>query len=310
MKLSNIKDYNSKFYKSSIRSLIPHLVFFWLRLSISAFLSKSKSKLNTKNYSLKYLINNNSLVWPKYSLYQLYLIVESLANTNMLEYRLASIIAIHNALISFSTIFFCELEITFSFLISIILITFLYMLDVIYVIYNVYSKRNEYGFQLFKKIGPDQKINDAYAIRQCLKIFRTANFFISFSLSYRFLAGVNNHVKEMNLVAIIFSMVSICQQLACYVKPDAEDYKQRKYAIILSIVKVIILFVTVYIHLLCIINSDIKVTLELDLVFLTDTILMSLGELYYLIKDMKIFGSGLKKHLEFRTYGLNLKNRY
>jgi hypothetical protein len=166
-------------------------------------------------------------------------------------------------------------------------------------------KKNEKSFNLFKKIGPEKKINLAYANRKFLDVFGPANIF-----SVLCIIGSDVYVgpiifDKITLYEFLLLNLTFLQQLFISIRSNEECVIQRKLAIALSLMKFPLIL---YILNLCL--KDISHSVQMiffNVVFnYINLIILNLTMTVVLIFDYKKFGSGLKEHLKNNSSKFNL----
>ncbi|ELA41517.1 uncharacterized protein VICG_01501, partial [Vittaforma corneae ATCC 50505] len=129
--------------------------------------------------------------------------------------------------------------------------------------------------------------------------------FCTFSIASRFIDNELITFINTSYVVIVYVAVSFIQQILVSVRPDEENIKQRKIAIVLSIVKIAVAIWAI-IHDQWIETKDLSISPAVDTILFIDAILLSCIQHYFLVIDGKNFGSGLKEYLALKTVQLNL----
>lgn len=299
-----MKEYKSEF--RLLKTLRPHLFFFWFRIFnfftlyilVVTFETHKKLILETADYFI-YIF--------QFNIFQLYIIAKSITHENIFGFYLSIAIMVNNAILAIhipSTT--SEMMEKHYFLISIIMCA-AFLLEALFSSYEIIKNTAENNIRIFRKIGADEKINDAFTTRKCLETFIGTNVFLATVISGKvFLPPTNNFIRA-NLLIFGFMILTYIQQIFVSVNLHEESYLQRIIAIALSF-----LIIVTAIGVICVCSSGTSmeigdkkssaVLIHLFINIIIITVIMN----YFLIKDTRQFGSGLKELLLFKTQKISL----
>lgn len=301
---SSLKIFRGNVVKATFAPCIIHVLFFWFRLGVFIILRMISDNTAIKEHVFRESFGD-FIYLAQFNACPLYSAVKAVVDTNTMAYILATCLMFHNTVLSMFVATFAGMSNQAQRWIALSILSFSFFLEGLYSLYTSYSRRYEFQFQLFKKIGIDEVINSAYATRKCLEIFGGLNFFITFSIASRFIDSNLITFINTSYVVTLYVVVSFIQQIFASVKLNEENIRQRKIAIGLSIFKIAI-GVWVIINDQLFETKDPSISPAVDIVLFADAILLSCAQHYFLVADCKKFGSGLKKYLAFKAVQLNM----
>lgn len=287
----------------NFRLCLPHILFFLMRIVVFAVIKLTTNDLIPIFNEVRDSVND-TVYLAQFNLCQLYLSLDSLLNASVMKYRLISLLSFHNAVLStFIACFTLSDEYTYQVFLS--LITALFAAECLYTLYVSYNKGREFEHELSKKIGRDERINEAYVVRKCLEIASEINFFLVCAMAGRFVYNPLTIITSTSYVILCYAAVSFLQQLFLRVKFNGECVVQRRVAIVLSVVKTIMAGATLAHYAWA--EWDTPTTdMMVETLLLSDLIILAAVELYYVVLDASHFGSGLKYLLALKTTRLTL----
>lgn len=266
------------------------------------FIIYSKPSLASTNTNK---VANNIVYAIQLNIFRLYCVIRSIITENHFEYTLTLLLSLHNFILIFVLFYTVEAEIA-KFITAPVAITgFLYILDILFTIKNIRDRRGAFDFDTFKKIGADQRINEAYNIRRTVKYLSLIDMFLAIIINGRFfLPPVQPNLRiDFSVTGIL--ALTLIQQILINAQITKENKIQRKIAIGFSLFKSLTMVVEiVFLSFNTFLVSDsarsIKIILYCDI--LLDSIFLSI----YLYRDLLNFGCGLRENLEFKTKRTNL----
>ena len=282
-----------------------HCILATLRATsffIINFIIYSKPSLASTNTNK---VANNIVYANQLNFFRLYCVLRSIINENHFEYILTLPLSLHNFILIFVLFYTVESEIANFITKPIVTAGFLYVLDFLFTIKCILNKRAAFNFDTFKKIGADQKINEAYNVRRTVKYLSLVDLFLVVIINGRFfLPPVQPNLRiDFSVTGIL--AFTLIQQILINARENQENKIQRRIAIGLSLLKSLMMIVEiVFISFNTFLLSDsarsIKILLYCDIML--DSVFLSV----YLYKDLLNFGCGLKEHLEFKTEKIRL----
>jgi len=305
MKISDVKLLKTNLIKTSLGQCIPHIIFFWLRNLSFAAIKMSTHDVIPRMHLVRNSVND-MLYLTQLNLCQLHISLDSLIHANIMKYRLTTVLSLHNAVLCmFIATFTFRPQLKYWILISIL--TLISLGEGLYSIYISYSKRYEFEFELFKKVGIDQKINSAYVTRKSLESIYGVTFFANCAIAGRFIYNPLQIISSISYAVLVWLAISLAQQLFVCVRFNSEVVLQRKIAIVLSAVKMAA-SVLILVYYRWQYRDSWSKGMAVDILLFCDSIVLSILEGYYVFIDWRKFGSGLKKRLAFNTTRLILGN--
>lgn len=287
-----------------VRKLLFHLLFFFGRIAAFAVLYGNAYYLNAQNIFIRvdieditYLLLLNGFV--------LYLLIKSIVFGNIYKYYLSIIVLINNTVITMC-LPLLEIDKVFNiFWQMYTVISSLYLLEAIISMIWLYFERNENNLELFKRIGVNPDINNAFAARMRLGTLCEINVFMSTLLQGKFWVPPTPSFKILAGVKFIDAGVTYIQQLFISVNFNEEDVVQRRVAIGLSVVNIFFpIGLFIWEQILSKENHDIHSDF-FKFIYL-DMLLIAVFMTLFLIHDYYLFGSGLKEYMKFKTKRLHL----
>lgn len=241
------------------------------------------------------------------NVFGLYLFLKSIVDGNIYKYYLSVIMLINNAAITLGVLLQDGRWSSSLFWKMYTVIACLYVLEAIISVIWLYVERNENNITIYKKIGLNPKINEAFAARKRLETLCEINIFMSSLLQLWFLVPPNASYRWLEVVRGFDTTFTYIQQLFISVNFNSENASQRMVAIIISIFNIcfpIVLFI--FEQLLSKRHYEFQSNLFkfIYIGMLLITIFMSV----FLIQDYNRFGSGLKEYMKFKTKRLQLSS--
>lgn len=297
-----------KYQTRKLIHIIPHGIFFWLRILgfCSLYLLASVTNVDFTNQGV--LITTDELVYViQFNIFQFYFVATSIINENIFGNYLCIVLMLHNAFLSIFIPATTTSVLSFGYWIILIIIAFTFLIEAIMSTYLIYRRRFESNLELFKKVGVNKKVNSAFATRKFLESFGSLNVFIASVISGKvFLLPVSTYSAYGSLI-FAFTIVTYIQQLFITVKFNEESLTQRKIAIFLSFIRIPLAVGAVIWRSSVQITSNNYVKPKNMIIFLfTDVIIIAIFMIIVLIRDTRQFGSGLKEAFNFKTKRIRL----
>lgn len=243
-----------------------------------------------------------------FNLFQLYQGVSSFVSGNVFEYYLSIATMIHNAALSMFIPVTAGVVLPHMYWMVFGMFSMAFVAEAILSLYTVYVKRFEYSLEIFKKIGANPSINSAFATRKLLQTFGGCKVFLSFVIMGRCFIPPKTSPNRLSLLITIFAVITCIQQLLVSVNFNEENRAQRKMAISLSFLRFpLIVVIFLWCTLIPKMEDGVITTYVAAFIFF-DIMVISMISDYFLISDTRKFGSGLKKHLSFRTEEINISD--
>lgn len=310
--MNHAKHIRAKWNSSTdmIRSCIFHIVFFWSRIAVlcigislnaSNVIKYSRIEFNILFDALKYFY--------QFNIFLLYVVIDSTIRENIFKYYFSIVIMFHNAILffAFPATFGFAVSFRFWFFTGLCILSFIF--EGLITLYISYLNRNAKNLELFKKVGASPKVNDAFATRKALETFGQANMFLIFVLIEVFWIPADINIQLLQIANYLIVLLTFVQQITISVRFNDEHVTQRKIAIGLSYLKIFSVIGLIAwrgaVHL----NGNTNTRIDFfHTVFDADILIASIIMQYYLIKDFKQFGSGLKEHFKKSAKSIDLRS--
>lgn len=300
---------------SPIFSIVPHTVFFWLRvagfctilmMSMNAVgLRHRCTTISTQSRKLEAL--DDFIFLTQFNIFELYMVVSSIASNNIYGYYFSIVVMVHNALLTMLVATFSAMYRTWRFLVVHGLVSLLFVLEALFTICLVYQRRFCNNLELFRKVGASPRINDAFFIRKILQTFGTVNVFSASVSAGKDLATPLVRFDGVSFLGYGFSLITYLQQVLISVNFNSENLAQRKAAIFVSCIK-IPLAASVIVWSSTSSTHVTGRTQESTIYIFSDILVITVIMIYYLVRDTQYFGSGIKEYLQCRTRRFDLSS--
>lgn len=312
------KQKRQKYKIVHLNRTIPHIAFFLARVfALLAFFIVAITDKNAKRFRMlvklgvlkgdETNLDDTTYVF-QFNIFQLYLVSYSVVNNNVYGYYLSIIVMVHNALLTSLVTAFSNIRLTYPYWLIIGIISGSFLLEALLSLYLLFLRRFENNLELFKRIGADKRINDAFSTRKFLESFGPLNVFMASVIFGKvFLPPFRAKSGSVYLV-LGFTILTYIQQLFISVRFHDESKSQRRIAIMLSIIRIPVIILAMIWYILSETKADVtKRGSTAVFCYITgDLIIISLLMIFVLIKDRRRFGSGLKEFLSFGTKKINL----
>ncbi|ELA41145.1 uncharacterized protein VICG_01844 [Vittaforma corneae ATCC 50505] len=286
-----------------IVEFITHIAFYGTRLILYT------TARGTSFKTLNHVVASASAIIIGYvfSLFLLAFVLYNLLKENTYGYCLAAVMMLHNFLLSITILMLMRVDIRIKrrYWIAGLMISTSYILEMFITIFFIYKKRKESNKAVFRNIGADPAINDMFSIRQRLQTFGSIDLFIAIVIAKNLYLPPQIFSFKFEHITIAILALTVLQHVFVYAKFHDEDITQRKMAIVITIVKAVVAALLIVLIAANYTSSE-YLTRVIKIMLCTDLLVLTLVFLYYLWKDMKNFGKGLKKHILFRTRELTL----
>lgn len=304
MKLAGLEN-SYKLEKRKTRKIILQIIFFAMRVVIFTILYGRVGNKNVWNVHSRVEISDIAYLFLL-SAFVLYLFIKSIVIGNIYKYYLSIIVLINNAAVTLRIPVFEPSDRSGVYWRAYLMLAILYLMEATASIIVLYYERNENSIDLFKKIGLNPRINNAFAARKRLETLGEINVFMSTLLqSWVWIPPTNNGLRWLVAVRIIDKFVTYVQQMCISVNFNGENIRQRIAAICLSIVN--IAFPTVlFVWEQIIQRRHLPIQSDFNKFIYVDMFLIAFFMTVFLIQDYNRFGSGLKEQMACRTKRLHL----
>lgn len=299
------KNQNSVLTPIVVIDIIMHTFFYWARIlmfltaRLIAIVSPRIVDLpNTKASDFFLIIVINFFL--------LFLVLCAVITGNIFKYYLAVLFMFHNSIL---TIFTLAVPLDSVFTAEWILdglVTFSYFFEGCLSLWIAFLRRNTFNINLFKKIGLNDKVNNAFGVRKCLETLGLINMFLAVVISIEFLTPKTLEFRIIPPLSLGYTFLTIVQQLFISIKFNEEIKWMRKIAIALGFLKLPIPVVMIIFRKNTIGRDEDEVANSFLYFLFADLILITVALIYNLFLDIKYFGSGLKDYLRIRTKRINL----
>lgn len=286
-------------------SLILHVAFFLIRRSIHftiLFLALSSDEIDPQVRMNADLFCSFSMI----SVLSLFLVLRSVVSGNVFGYYFSIGVMFHNSFIAISipsTGNFVSYE---HFWILFSLISLSYFIEGLLSLYLVYLRKNEYNIKLFKTIGADKLINNAFATRKCLEASKETHIFLTLLVFRKLWWHSIENEKSVAYCISILLVLTFLQQCATSINFNDENTFQRQVTIAISFLKIIVALIIILIRLIMHFLEYHVVIDCFTTLLCTDILFVSLIIHYFLIKDFNQFGSGLRNFFKLKNTRIEL----
>lgn len=296
--------------KRLLKAFLPHIVFFWLRIFAfftiyilgANFQGQKKSILETADYFI-YIFQFNA--------FQLYTIGLSLAHENIFGFNLSIAIMVHNTVLAIFIPATTTMMSEKKYWAMSIFIAALFFLEALFSSYKVIKSFSENSMQIFRKIGADEKINDAFATRKSLEVFGGINVFLATVIAGKVFLPPTSRLTPANMLIFGFMLLTYIQQIFVSVHFNEENRLQRIIAVVLAFLMIATAagVITKY-SVTSPGEPGYEKTRSILIYLFGDIIVITIIMNYFLIKDTSKFGSGLRELLLFKTQKISLDDEY
>lgn len=291
---------------NNIRNSIVHFVFFWLRIWSFFVIYILAGQTDFSNPAVVDTVDDFVYI-IQFNLFQIYFVTSAIVSGNIFGFYLSIGLMVHNAALSMFIPATTGADISLKYWSMLILIAALFVLEAVVTLFIIYTRRLEINFDLFKKVGANPKINDAFGTRKCLEAFGSINVFVAVMISAKFFLPPSSVYNKASAVTFGFTMLTFVEQLFISVGFNEENIVQRKIALFLSFLKIPVAISAIVMYSLYdLSNKSYYRNREIVIYLLGDTLLITICMNYLLVQDTRKFGSGLKDFLKFKTRKLNL----
>lgn len=243
----------------------------------------------------------------QYNIYTIYLAIHSLINSSVFGYRVSIVLMFHNALLIICILMAVPMNITLHAFLFVFIILILFVMEGLFSIYVSYLRRYDTNFELFKKVGADPAINDAFFLRKSLETLGSLNTFIAVTTFGRYAFHAFMGFELAYFLFIALSIITFFQQLFVYVNFYNENVQQRKVAKVLSIIKLVFHFQIIIVEIFLVDKNHCNWS-PTNTLFLIDSTFLTLATTYFLWCDTSNFGIGLKDYLKSTIMTCNLES--
>lgn len=281
----------------SIKPIFPHLCFFWTRvICMGLVLSHFNNIKSGRSRAIPELFSD-FIYLVQFNTFQYIISAGSLVKSNVFAYRTSIAAMSYNIVLSAKILISVNEILPIYYRVLFLVTTALFIVELVYSIYAVFSEERMLSFELFKKIGANPVINSAFAKRKCLESLGATDVFIVSSIVYKNMVfGMCS--RRTRYFTCIQAMLTYATQLVAVAKVNEENMRQRRLALLLSFIKIALL---VYIVFRVIFTDDESKGTDLSGYTFIILLVCSILYHYFLSVDTRMFGSGLKTYLSFKT---------
>jgi hypothetical protein len=251
---------------------------------------------------------NNLIYAIQLNFFQCFFILKSIIFQNHFEYILSIFILVHNVIVIYTLIYLVNSNITRKLTYASAFNGLIYFFEFSFILWRIIKNKVDRNFETFKKIGADPKINEAYNIRRILRSLGFIDLFLCFIVVGRFFLPPIVSQSRIDFSVLGIFTITLLQHLFIGLRPDLEDVILRKIAFFLTGFKLIFMvgeLVAISFNNYLTENSGKAIKMAIYSDILTISVFLT----YYLVKDFKLFGSGLNQLLTFNTVEINLSNK-
>lgn len=239
--------------------------------------------------------------------FQLYLELQSFSSGNIYGYYMAIVLMIHNAVLTMFIPSTTSLPVTRDYWITFSIISGASVLEALITIYTTYLRRFESRLIVFRKVGANPRINAAFSTRTILQTFGSINVFFALNLGLKDLILPSSRFNKPSIPRYIYVLLTFVQQLFISVNFYSEDKIQRRIALYISYLR-IPLIIGAIVWLAIAPPPRIGLTDDVEIFVLSDILAISIIMIWFLESDTRMFGSGLKEYMMFKTNKLDLSS--
>lgn len=308
MRISNRPKFDFRIDQRKIPKILFHLLFFITRNIVFSILYFISYRNNPKVITVRIEVENATYL-AILNTFTLYLFIKSIAIGNVYKYYLCVILLFNNSVITM-IVPLLEIDKIFNiFWQGYTIMSSVYLLEFIISVYWLYLERNENKYELFKQIGIDPKINNAFEARKKLETLCEINVFMTTLVQRKLWLPYTRNTKWFAAVKFIDTIFTYIQQLFISINFNEENPTQRKIAIGLSITNI---FFPTWLFVLEVLLSTRTYLIQTDFhkfIYL-DIVLIAIFMTIFLINDYSQFGSGLKEYMNMKTVRLHLSSEH
>jgi len=185
------------------------------------------------------------------------------------------------------------------------MISISFILEALVSIYLVYINRFLSWMDVFRKIGANTRVQNAFFYRQILKALIPYGFFVAFQQLDSVLFPFTGCMALLTALRGALIITSFLQLAFICVNFDSEDVLQRKIAIAFTLLRVGNLMLQL--GILIYVKSTLKTgKFFIASIFSINYMVVQLITLIILIKDLSLFGSGLKEYSRLNSVLISL----
>lgn len=185
------------------------------------------------------------------------------------------------------------------------MISISFILEAFVSIYLVYINRFLSWMDVFRKIGANTRVQSAFFYRQILKALIPYGFFVAFQQLDNVLFPFTGCMAVLTALRGALIITSFLQLAFICVNFDTEDVLQRKIAIAFTLLRVGNLMLQL--GILIYVKSALKTgKFFIASIFSINYMVVQLITLFILIKDLSLFGSGLREYSRLNSVLISL----
>lgn len=242
-----------------------------------------------------------------FNMFILFLAYKSVVSQKIFTYYVTIIVLLNNGIINFFVLktSLAVLEMTNPDLIT-YLISISFIVEALISLYVVYINRFLSWMDVFRKLGANTRIRNAYFYRQILEATLPYIYFISFHHLSNILFPTTINIKTAAIFRGVLIIVCSLQLLFIFVNFNDEDVLQRRIAIGFTFLRLAVLGILLetVVRYRSNIKSDKFYT---ACIFYGNYVTIQVIIVIILIKDMSLFGSGLKEYLKTNPLPIDLE---
>lgn len=148
---------------------------------------------------------------------------------------------------------------------------------------------------------------EALSTRQTVQTISSLNLFIPFALALENLAMPLFTYSIYDTLMLLFLLVNCISQLFISARFNDENVIQRKIAIFLTVLKILILICIKTVQIIQ--NRSNSSERNIEYIATVDVLIVSSYMIYCLYKDLRLFGSGLKEYFRYGSKRMILSEK-
>lgn len=279
--------------------IVIHVCFFITRLVFYKNLHVLKGGRKDLHHNCKYPATG-IMFCSHFKLLQFYFAAESLIKNKIYGYYCTVAMMFHNILFLCAMLSFDDKKETDLNRVFEVAIPVLHVVEIVISVIFVRKSKREYNLEVFQEIGASPNIKKAFSTRQKLQYMGNINFFLLAIEGTSILHREPLAYRIDHILSLIMLILSIMQQITVFVNIYDENRAQRKVALSITAMKLVLSLGLIFIVILELLSTGNKKKITHAFIY-ADIILLSVIFFYYMSVDMLQFGSGLKECYKMRT---------
>ena len=205
----------------AIKDILFHTFFFWTRILgiVAADLVSFKIPFQLIRVAARV---DDFLDIITFNTFLFFLVIGAVIDGNIYKYYMSIIFMFHNAIL---TIFISSSpgnKLKNRYWIIDGIITFLFFLEGVLSLISTYLRRNETNISLFKKVGLNSRINNAFATRKFVEACGSVNTFLALTVTLKLTTPISVQFSVLASLSIFYTFLTFVQQLFISVEFNEE----------------------------------------------------------------------------------------